>query len=291
MLLTAPPDVFRIALRSLVKGGYITTRQASRLAKSLRLDLGWLPGNEPLDVDIPSSIWPMVFLELLAVAEGTPYGVPRAKWQDARDYIAFLKIKDLLTIHERLQDRFEANNKRLGHLLFAGSLTLAAWRSATWQAIKRLILQQAALGAGKPPDAAKLQAILEKESEFFRKFAEAVFAGKVAGDDTLRPTPRTAESVSARADLYSGVARGLFFELHEERGDLGYGWVIRFDARDDKHTCRPCRDAEGFYLQGTGPYPGGVCKGRGRCRCRRIPVWAPDIYQRLVLDDELRRAA
>jgi hypothetical protein len=289
--MTAPQDVFRIALRSLVKGGYITPQHAARLAKTFQLDLGWLPGNEPLDVDIPSNIWPMVFLELLAVAEGTPYGVPRAKWQDARDYIAHLKIKDLLTIHERLQTKFEANNHRLATLLFAGGITLAAWRSGTWQSIKKLILHQAALGAGKQPDAAKLHEVLQRESEYFRKFAEAIFAGHVS-DDTIRPVPRTAEQVASRADLYSGVPRGLFYELHEERGELGYGWVVQFRAKDDKHTCRPCRDAEGYYLANTGPYPGGVCKGRGRCRCVRVPVFDPDIYRRLVQDDEqLRRAA
>jgi hypothetical protein len=289
--MTAPQDVFRIALRSLVKGGYITPQHAARLAKTFQLDLGWLPGNEPLDVDVPANVWPMIFLELLAVAEGTPYGVPRAKWQDARDYIAFLKINDLLTLHERLQTKFEAQNKRLAHLLFAGGITLAAWRSTTWQAIKRLLLHQAALGAGKIPDAAKLQEILQREAEYFRKFAEAVFAGHVAGADTVRPVPQTAEQVASRADLYSGVSRGLFYELHEERDDLGYGWVVQFRAKDDKHTCKPCLHAEGHYLVGRGPYPGGVCKGRGRCRCQRVPVWAPAIYRRLVADDELRRAA
>lgn len=284
MPLLAPPDVFRVALRAAVKGGYFTPKQASQFARKLNIDLGWLPGREPLDVSISPDVWPLVYLELLALLKGTPYGLPRANWEDARDYIAFLKLQDLLAYHERLQTRFEEQNRRLAGLLFAGGITLAAWRTATWANIRKLIFHQAALGSGKVPDVNRIRPVLERESEYFRKFSEAIFAGHVANvaeAETLNPVPQTPEAVQRRADLYGGTARGLFYEFHEERESLAMGWVVHYQIADDT-ACKPCRDAEGYYLPAKGPMPGRVCQGRGKCRCVRRPVFDRTIYDRLM---------
>jgi hypothetical protein len=284
-MLLAPPDVFRVALRSLVKGGYFSPVQAARLARTLRIDLGWLPGNDPLDVTLHDAHWPLVYLELLALIQGIPHGLPRARWEDARDYIASLKISDLMQVHERVQDRFEQHNRRLTGLLFAGGLTLVAWRQSLWSNIRRLILQQAVLGAGMPPHLPRVRTVLSREAGYFEQFAVAVFAGHVAqlsGAEPMRAVPRDAVTVERRADLYAGSARGLFYEFHEERANLGHGWVVYYECKDDANSCKPCRAAAGYHLPQVGPFPGAVCQGQGKCRCRRKPVFAPEIYARLM---------
>jgi hypothetical protein len=185
-----------------------------------------------------------------------------------------------------VQDRFEQHNRRLTGLLFAGGLTLALWRSSTWAGIRRLILMQAALGAaGKTPPTDRVKVVLEREAGYFEQFGTAAFAGHVAeqsGEKLKRSAPRSVVQVEQRANLYEGMARGLFYELYEERAVSGHGWVVRYEARDDVNTCKPCRKAAGYYLSGRGPMPGSVCSGQGKCRCKRRPVFDVAIYERLM---------
>lgn len=81
---------------------------------------------------------------------------------------------------------------------------------------------------------------------------------------------------ASRAKLYTGNIRGTVFRQHEVGAVKQYsaGWVAYYKTKD-ANACEPCHDAEGFHLMGQGPFPGQVCKGRARCRCKRIIVWNP----------------
>ncbi len=87
-----------------------------------------------------------------------------------------------------------------------------------------------------------------------------------------------------RLAMYGAAGRAGFFEAAEEYDEegAGPGWVVEYIAQDDDRTCSPCSDAQGYYLPGDGPYPGQICLGRHRCRCRRVPVYDPEIYATLI---------
>lgn len=281
--LKAPKTVFRLALRAAIEAGYLLPAQAKILAKKLDIGIDDLPGRELLNVTITPDDWPLVFLDLMAVAEGSK-DRPNVGWREAQNRIAALKIDQRMRVHEQLQDQFEQKNKRLAMLVFTGAVGLAAWRLMFWENVRRLHLMQSALAMGSVPYLLKLAEILKREAEYVNRFAEAVFAGRVAyraGMKTQRKTPFTQKEIENRENLYSGVPRGLFYEIWEEFRPPGSGWVIQYIARDDENTCLPCSRAAGYYLPGTGPMPGQVCEGQGKCRCVRRAVFLPEIQKQL----------
>ena len=283
--LKAPDDIFRLALRSAVAGGYLQPRQASRIARKIALDVADLPGREPLSVSIDPNVWQLIYLELLALSMPGLVGLPNVGWREAQRRIAAWKIEDLMRAHEKLQDRFEERNRRLAFLLVGGLIPLAAWRVGFWEHVKRLILSQAALGAGNVPRVVKLAEILEREAKYVDRFAEAIFAGKVAteaGEELQKRAPVSEDAIRSRENLYSGTARGLFYEELETARPPEWGWIIHYIPRDDENTCTPCHNAAGYYLAGTGPMPGQICEGGGKCRCVRRSIFLPEMYRELV---------
>lgn len=255
----------------------VTGQQAETLRP--RLEERFLP-LDTQDVTIPDDLWPHIFLELYGLATGTSTNVGI---NEARQRIAALKIEELLKVHERLQDNFERRNWVLAVALLAGG-TVRAWQTKLLDAIKRLILSQFVLGSGRVPTTAELAILTEKvkrEAAFLKRFALTValsLSGQSSG-------PASEASISSRGSLYSGVARGTFYQAMEDRidqlTDQREGWVMEYIPRDDVATCTPCSKARGFYLIGAGPYPGQVCEGRGRCRCQRVPRFLPNIFRSL----------
>lgn len=129
--------------------------------------------------------------------------------------------------------------------------------------------------------------------------------------DKIPDTGMTTKMLAARLELYSGSSRGLFYKILEQRmlrsasspklrellgvpdeavktGGVIGGMVAYYKPRNDKSTCKPCRDSEGYYLPAQGPMPGQVCKGQARCRCVRELSYNPTIWQRLI--DEQKAA-
>jgi hypothetical protein len=280
----APADVFRLALRTAVETGYLSPKQASDIAKRITVNITDLPGREPLDATITSEAWPMIFLELLGLANGET-GLPRVAWQEAQRRISAMKIEEWMRIHEGLQDQFEKRNARFAFLLFTGAMSLAAWRVNFWHIVKRLFLSQAALGAhGVPLGLVALAELLKREADYVHRFAEAVFAGRAAAAAGVTPekrTPTTEGQIRSRGDLYTGVPRGVFYQQLEDSRPLELGFVIEYVAKDDVNTCDPCSRAAGYYLPGTGPMPGQVCEGQGKCRCIRRQVFFPEKHKEL----------
>lgn len=264
-------------LNAAIRQGLITHMQAEEIRP--RVMPSMLP-LESLSTDIPDGIWNDIFLELYALSGGTSSS---PTINEARERIASLKIEELLKVHERLQDNFERRNRPLAAGLFL-SQDVSNWQQALWIGIVWLILSQFVLGKGGIPNAmqlSKLQKGLRWEAEFLRRFALAVMISLLIGGKL-----GSEGAVEARSNLYSGEARGTFYEAMEERirelTDAEEGWVMEYIPKDDESTCVPCSESSGYYLPGTGPMPGQVCMGKGKCRCRRVPVFLPEIFARLV---------
>lgn len=94
----------------------------------------------------------------------------------------------------------------------------------------------------------------------------------------------TLEQWKSRGKLYGGNARGTVFDSVEDAmvaSEAAHNLVARFVCRGDKNSCIPCKTSEGYYLLTEGPMPGRVCKGKSRCRCRRIVEHNPTMFAKL----------
>lgn len=112
---------------------------------------------------------------------------------------------------------------------------------------------------------------------------QLAYAERFAADIHFRQQvnrPLTLGEIVIRAAMYAGAAWAASY-MGNEYGDDRYGWVYEYQPIDDGKTCRRCHEAKGYYLSGQGPYPGQICLGGWRCRCRRVAVYNPDIYARL----------
>ena len=122
----------------------------------------------------------------------------------------------------------------------------------------------------------RLAEILARENAYLGRFADTLALRRAQGN------PLSEGYIRIRAESYAGVGRAEAFLTNELRAGAEAGWVYEYQAVDDAGTCSPCHDARGYYLANQGPYPGAVCLGRSRCRCRRVATYAPDIYARLT---------
>ena len=177
----------------------------------------------------------------------------------------------------RLADGFQADARALAARLGRGELTLAEWQRSAETLIRRNIIQQARMGGGLQASRASaqgLRGIYQEQAAYLSRFADEIAAREMAG------LPMSEAQIGQRTGLYAGRGYGQFFREYETSGDgaAGWGWVYRYEARDDNRTCYPCAEAEGYYLPGDGPYPGEVCLGGGHCRCSRWPEYNPAVY-------------
>lgn len=195
---------------------------------------------------------------------------------------------------DRLADLHEAQAGQLAAEL-ARSGNLRRFQAAAAAMNRRHIAAQAANGArGWTAALSEQIAAIEAEQAAYlarfvdqaalRQIAEILPRNLAAALGLAALSRYSAEYLAGRLAQYGAAARGQFFRAAEEFDgeSAGYGWIVRYIARDDDRTCGPCSDAQGYYLPGTGPYPGEICLGRHRCRCRREPVFAPDIYATLA---------
>jgi hypothetical protein len=159
------------------------------------------------------------------------------------------------------------------------------WLSSMAAANASHTLTQFSLGAGRPLLPSEMLSIAPRLRFDWSKlegFAEMIAERAVT--DT-----RAGETyIAARAILYGGTGRAAWY-AGDELGS-GYGVVIDYASRDDAGTCSPCliAEEEGPYLPGEGPFPGAVCKGRGRCRCERTPRQSLTEYLRLLARSDRR---
>ena len=171
------------------------------------------------------------------------------------------------TLHERTHDRFARRVKKLAAALIAGTLTLLAWHRLMRDEVKTHAIQQAIIGGGGTlADTLRVSGLIRRETDYLSRFAD-----EIAREGITSPRLR------ARAEMYGGSGRAVYYREKEEQYPPGY--VIEYIAKDDDATCDPCTGATGFYLPGGGPFPGEVCFGRSRCRCTRVARFDEGRYQ------------
>ena len=186
-----------------------------------------------------------------------------------------------LNLANAIQDTFASRVTALAGRLATGDLVLAQWQRTMLDEVEQHVLQQMFLANGREvltaAQQARLRTIVAEQGAYLQRFADQAALRIGQG------TPFTEGYIANRSALYGGVGRGEFFRSSEEAADHGSGWVYDYDAVDDRNTCDPCFSAEqaGPYLAGEGPYPGSVCLGGGRCRCRRVARYDPAAYARL----------
>lgn len=161
------------------------------------------------------------------------------------------------------------------------ALDVAGWHRAMAERLRDEFVLDAELALGRPLRASDLERLaprLAEQERLLRQFAAEVSARERAG------RPYTRRYVTERSRMYEGEARAYYYELAEAPYEDRDGWVFDVEGADDGHTCGPC--AAGMdgapYLAGQGFIPGRDCRGRGKCRHRRIPVYDPGAYALLA---------
>jgi hypothetical protein len=183
---------------------------------------------------------------------------------------------------DRLQDVFIAEANSLALQYGRGFQTLKEWHRQFRDELISYLSTMAVAGAGhnlEGDDAEPVFELILVQLAFLSRFADRVATGELS-----------TEQIAARAKLYAGEGRRIFYEQQEQIEVGARGMVVDYIAVDDRATCRPCRLAEaaGPYLPGEGPFPGNVCLGRGYCRCRR--VIREDMQAYLALTGQTARA-
>jgi hypothetical protein len=178
---------------------------------------------------------------------------------------------------DQAQDAFEREARALADRLSSGQATIPQWEAGMRRLISAHLVRQALLGS--PTGRLSADQLQQVDTAQRRQF---LYLTRFAFDLAARQhvgRPLGAVQTANRAALYSGSGRAAFFVAQEAGAEPGY--IARYTARDDGHTCANCIDAEGDYLPSAGPFPSQVCLGRGRCRCTRALVYDPVAYQRL----------
>lgn len=196
-----------------------------------------------------------------------------------------LSIKGRTLFVDEIQDVFiymmESNAKRLVHGVLPKKQKIRYWQIDTLYQYKLHIIQQAMLGRGvdslDDATTAQINDRMRTDAAYMSRFADEIALGVLTG------ALLSEAYIANRSAAYGGTGRGEFYRGIDEAisSELGSGWVDEYVAVDDRHTCEPCQQAQGFYLPSTGPYPGVICYGGGRCRCSRRPVYDPGMYARL----------
>lgn len=167
---------------------------------------------------------------------------------------------------DAIQDAFDTRVTQIA------TLAPAAWADAFVSIVAEYLAAQWIAGGGR--NVGNLVALWEAQQPYIRRFVATVVIRQAVA------TPMTPKAITQRAMLYGGAGRALHYQ--EKESDLA-GFVCDYVSRDDASTCRPCLEAErnGPYLPQTGPMPGAVCLGRGKCRCRRVERYDPHEAARL----------
>jgi len=166
-----------------------------------------------------------------------------------------------------------------------GGIDLETWMGETDGVVRRQIYLAHMLAAGAmvsgTAEIARLQRSMAIQSAYLARFGDQIALYALMGQ------PMSTAQIGARASLYAGEARGIFFQTAEENDTehSGPGWVEEYIAQDDDHTCGPCSEAQGYYLPGQGPMPGRVCRGGTKCRCRRESFYNPQVWDELAAQD------
>jgi hypothetical protein len=181
-----------------------------------------------------------------------------------------------------VQDSFQQESAALAQQLSRGAITVTEWHTAMNESLLSHYRSVAYAGYGTLNLSTAQQAAFDRavllQQAYLSRFADNYALSIMRGE------PWSQEYIASRAAMYSGAMRGFAYQAAEADSGFDEGWVFLYIAVDDDRTCNPCIDAMSGspYLGGQGPYPGEVCDGRSRCRCRREPIYDPQAYDVLV---------
>lgn len=231
-------------LTRLARDDFLTEREAGVLLR--RFDRG----------EIDDALLPLPLAE--AITDPTE--------DDARRALALLLAIGFLghRLREVLQDRFIRRARALK------LRSVREWQRAAKDLVTQNILQQAIAGSGKrAANLARFSAPIKRQLAYLSRTTDEISAR------LLMERALSEKAIGHRLAMNASAGREAWFRAHE--ADLGEGYVVDYESRDDDRTCSPCLDAElgSPYLPTEGPFPAGICLGRGFCRCRRVERFAP----------------
>lgn len=201
------------------------------------------------------------------------------------DTVTKLPSQTARRFSDELQDDYQAAVIRRAQKFYAGNMNLKRWQRLMLDGIAVHVIAQTMLGSGagsiSPDQLDQLAETMNVQSAYLQRFADHIAYNAGIG------TPYSEAQIAHRSIGYGGVGRAAFYEALvgslADSGQSGGGWVLEYHAVDDKGTCGPCHDAQGFYLQDRPhPTPGSICLGGGYCRCTLMPVYRSDIFAELT---------
>lgn len=167
---------------------------------------------------------------------------------------------------DELQDAFERRVRDLAGALSRSEIDLATWHNAMNGSV-RLYLTTAHLAGtrGARVGFAPVNQEVRRQQAYLSRFADEIAIRQLQG------APMSEAYLANRATLYGGAGRGVNQRAVESVGPRS-GVAYRYESVDSPSTCSACLAAEGVYPAGQGVFPGQVCAGRSRCRCRRVRI-------------------
>lgn len=252
-------------LTILVRRGQLTTDEARQVLAAF--DAGRIPdvslplpaaqALQPASEDSRGDMWLWLLL-LLGLGRATPR-INRAQARRA---------------HLLLAERFERTVTQAAQTAAA---SLATWQRRMARTVSDYTLAQATAGARQPLNDTQLgrvQAANRRNLAFLALFAVQAMARSVLG------RPLTVPGIANRSRLYGGMGWAQFDRAAED--GLGRGWIARYISQDSPTTCDICSSYhDTVWLPGDGPFPGEICRGASRCKCRRELEYSPSEYRRL----------
>ena len=174
---------------------------------------------------------------------------------------------------EEIRRQFDAQMTALGYALAHDEISLAKWQKQARDAISGALSAQWSAGNGTEAQA-DITGIIDEQLTYLYRFAGEAHARQILGD------PYSDLQIVNRSLMYGGAVRGAWFRGNEAT-NYDDGYVARYIAVDDRRTCQACHNAAGYYRINSGPYPGEICYGGGRCRCVRVIEYNPEIARTL----------
>lgn len=173
------------------------------------------------------------------------------------------------------QDAFAEQVRKLAEILERSGNT-DAWQTRMQAAIRQNILEQArnVIQARLPNGVGDIAAkLLLQDVKYLNRFRNEI-------DRKLVTDELSVDGVANRSSLYGRTGIQMAWIIDESleidgiNEDDQQDLVAIYETSGDGGTCLPCIGAAEAspYPPLQGPFPGAVCFGRSRCRCKRILV-------------------